>query len=74
MVGMWKKAKYILKKYYGYNEFRNGQKIIIENILNKRDILGILPTGGGKSICYQVPAIFFEGITIVISPLSYNFV
>jgi ATP-dependent DNA helicase RecQ len=69
MVGMWKKAKYILKKYYGYNEFRNGQKIIIENILNKRDILGILPTGGGKSICYQVPAIFFEGITIVISPL-----
>ena len=69
MMDMWRKAKYYLKKYYGYDDFRAGQKIIIENILNNRDILGILPTGGGKSICYQIPALLFDGVTIVISPL-----
>jgi ATP-dependent DNA helicase RecQ len=59
----------ILEKYYGYKNFRRGQEIIIESILEKQDVLAIMPTGAGKSICYQVPALLFEGITIVISPL-----
>ncbi|MCI8308886.1 MAG: DNA helicase RecQ [Clostridia bacterium] len=59
----------ILKKYFGYSSFRNGQKEIIQHILNNEDCLGIMPTGAGKSICYQIPAIMLSGITIVISPL-----
>ena len=59
----------ILHKYYGYTNFRKGQENIITSIINKEDVLAIMPTGGGKSICYQVPALCLEGITIVISPL-----
>ncbi|WP_313568367.1 DNA helicase RecQ [Acetoanaerobium noterae] len=59
----------ILKTYFGYDEFRNGQDKLIKSIIEGRDALGIMPTGGGKSICYQLPAIALDGITIVISPL-----
>lgn len=59
----------ILNKYYGYNSFRKGQYEIISNILRGRDSFCILPTGAGKSICYQIPSLMFNGITIVISPL-----
>lgn len=61
--------KDILKTYFGYDEFRGGQENLIEAIIKGRDALGIMPTGGGKSICYQLPAIALDGITIVISPL-----
>ena len=59
----------VLKKYFGYDTFRDGQELLIDSILNGRDVLGIMPTGAGKSICYQVPALMLSGITLVISPL-----
>lgn len=59
----------ILKKYYGYDDFREGQESVINTILEGNDCLAIMPTGAGKSICYQIPALMFDGITIVISPL-----
>lgn len=59
----------VLKKFFGYASFREGQEELIKNILAGRDTLGVMPTGAGKSICYQLPAIQFDGITLVISPL-----
>ncbi|MGL4763258.1 MAG: DNA helicase RecQ [Sarcina sp.] len=62
-------AKRLLEKIYGYKEFKNGQEEIIKSVLDKKDTLGVMPTGGGKSVCYQIPALVLEGLTIVISPL-----
>ncbi|MEL6988358.1 MAG: RecQ family ATP-dependent DNA helicase, partial [Bacteroidota bacterium] len=66
---MTSKSKEVLKKYWNYDDFRPGQLEIIENILQKKDVLALLPTGGGKSICYQVPALVLDGLTLVVSPL-----
>lgn len=59
----------ILKHYFGYDTFRDGQDVLIQNILEGRDVLGVMPTGAGKSLCYQIPALMMDGITLVISPL-----
>lgn len=59
----------VLKKYYGYQDFRKGQEILIDSMLRGQDVLGIMPTGAGKSICYQIPALLMPGVTLVISPL-----
>ena len=62
-------AQEILKQYFGYDSFRPGQDELVQAILSGRDTLGIMPTGAGKSICYQVPALVLPGLTLVVSPL-----
>ena len=63
------KADDILKQIFGYSSFRNGQEEIVKNILGGKQTLAIMPTGAGKSLCYQIPAIASEQKTVVISPL-----
>lgn len=62
-------AQSFLQKYYGYPDFREGQRRIVESVLSGSDTLGIMPTGGGKSVCYQIPALILPGLTLVVSPL-----
>ena len=59
----------LLKQYFGYDEFRPGQKEIIQKVIDQENVLGIMPTGSGKSICYQLPSLLLDGITVVVSPL-----
>jgi len=66
---MSEQARSILKSVFGYDEFRPLQAEIIRNVLAKKDALVVMPTGGGKSLCYQIPALIFDGLTIVVSPL-----
>ena len=58
-----------LKQYFGYDSFRNGQETLVDGLLSGRDVFGVMPTGAGKSLCFQLPALMLEGITLVISPL-----
>ena len=60
---------FALKQYFGHTRFRPGQERLIDAILSGRDVMGVMPTGGGKSICYQLPSLLLPGITLVISPL-----
>src|SRR5699024_6748216 len=62
-------ARNILQTYFGYETFRTGQKDVITNVLNHTNTLGVMPTGGGKSLCYQIPGLVIEGTSIIISPL-----
>ena len=62
------RARDILKHQFGYDEFRMNQQAAIECVLAKQDCLVLMPTGGGKSLCYQIPALMLDGLTVVISP------
>ena len=66
---MMERARHILKTIFGYDDFISLQREVVENVLAGRDTLAVMPTGGGKSLCYQLPALLFEGLTIVVSPL-----
>ena len=66
---MFDQAQELLQKYYGYSSFKMGQAKVIDSLLNGIDTLAIMPTGAGKSVCYQIPSMIFEGVTLVISPL-----
>ena len=65
-------ALQILNDVFGYNSFRSGQEEIINSILDKKNILAVMPTGAGKSLCYQIPALIFSRGTIVVSPSCIN--
>src|SRR4051812_35316609 len=58
-----------LKRYFGFDSFRPGQQAIVTDVLNQRDVLAIMPTGGGKSLCFQLPALLQPGVSVVVSPL-----
>lgn len=62
-------ARGALRTYFGYDAFRPGQEGIVNAILDGRDVLGVMPTGAGKSVCYQIPAMLLPGVTVVVSPL-----
>lgn len=66
---MIREARKVLKEIYGYDDFRGGQTGIIQSVMKRDNCLGIVATGGGKSICYQIPAVIFRGVTLVVSPL-----
>lgn len=59
----------LLTQYFGYDKFRPGQKEIIQKVIDQENVLGIMPTGSGKSICYQLPSLLLDGLTVVVSPL-----
>src|SRR4030067_1918104 len=59
----------ILKNTFGYDTFRSLQREVIETVMARRDTLAVMPTGGGKSLCYQIPSLLFDGLTVVVSPL-----
>ena len=58
-----------LKRYFGHAQFRPGQEALVDALLSGRDVLGVMPTGAGKSVCYQLPALLLPGVSLVISPL-----
>ena len=62
-------ARGALKEHFGYDGFRPGQETLVEAVLSGRDCLGVMPTGAGKSICYQIPGVVLPGLTLVVSPL-----
>ena len=62
-------AKKLLKQYFGHDAFRGGQEALVDALLSGRDALGVMPTGAGKSVCYQLPALMLNGLTLVVSPL-----
>lgn len=59
----------VLRQYFGFSSFREGQQTLVDAVLAGRDVLGVMPTGGGKSLCYELPALLLPGLTLVISPL-----
>ena len=59
----------ILKRVFGHEDFREGQEQLVDELLGGHDVLGVMPTGAGKSVCYQLPALMLEGVTLVVSPL-----
>ena len=65
-------AHKVLFDVFGYNQFRDGQETVINDLIAGRDALVVMPTGGGKSLCFQIPALVREGICIVISPLIFH--
>lgn len=59
----------VLRQHFGFSSFREGQQPLIDAVLSGRDALGVMPTGGGKSLCYELPALLLPGLTLVVSPL-----